>query len=102
MRPFLFLLLLIPLPAIAEEKNYCNEGTTYQMRECAFKKLKKSDNKLMKTMKTKTFEKWVGIRQEMCEQAYEKYKEGTIYPQMIMKCSIELNTKYLQQTKGLN
>ena len=103
MRPLLFLLLLvIPVPVTAEEKNYCNEGTTYEMRECAFKKLVSSDKQVRTKLDPRIFETWVEIRQEMCEQAYENYKEGTIYPQMIMKCSIELNNKFLEQTRGLN
>ena len=102
MRALLLLFLLIPLPAAAEEENYCNEGTTYEMRECAFKRLTESDKRLKKTMKTKTFEQWVGISQRMCEEAYAQYSKGTIYPQLIMKCSIDLNKNYLQKTKGLN
>ncbi len=74
MKSFLLLLLLIPLPALAQEKEgYCNEG----------------NKKLKQELKSKTFEEWVGIRQTMCEEAYMQYKEGTIYPLMILKCSVD-------------
>ena len=51
---------------------------------------------------SKTFEDWVGIRQTMCEEAYMQYKEGTIYPLMILKCSVDMNKTLLQKTRGLN
>ena len=103
MKSFLLLLLLIPLPALAQEKEgYCNEGNTYAMRECAFSKLVQSDKKLKQELKSKTFEEWVGIRQTMCEEAYMQYKEGAIYRMMLLKCSFEMNKTLLQKTRGLN
>ena len=72
------------------------------MRECAFSKLVQSDKKLKQELKSKTFEDWVGIRQTMCEEAYMQYKEDTIYPLMILKCSVDMNKTLLQKTRGLN
>ena len=103
MSPLLLFLLLITCPALAQEKGvYCNEGTTYAMRECAFSKLVQSDKKLKQKLKFKTFEEWVGIRQTMCEEAYKQYKEGSIYPLIILKCSVDMNKTLLQKTRGLN
>ena len=86
MKSFLLLLLIIRFPALEQEKEgYCNEGNTYAMRECTFRKLVQSDKKLKQELKYKTFEEWVGIRQTICEEAYMQYKEGTIYPLMILK-----------------
>ena len=102
MRLFLFLLLFIPLPAAATEKDDCDGPTTYAIRECRFKKLVQSDKELKKVMKPKTFENWVGIRQQMCEEAYEKYSKGTIYHQVVMKCSIDMNKTLMQKMGGLN
>ena len=103
MRSFLLFLLLIPLPALAQEKEgYCNEGTTYAMRECAFSKLVQSDKKLKQELKSKTFEEWVGIRQTMSEEESMQYKEGMIYPLMILKCFVDMNKILLQKTRGLN
>ena len=103
MRPFLLFLLLIPFTALAQEKKkYCNEETTYEMRECAFIKLVQSDKTLKQVLKFKTFEEWVGIRQTMCEEAYMQYKEGIIYPMMILRCSVDMNKTLLRKTRGLN
>ena len=97
------MLLLIPLSVLAQGKEgYCNEGNTYAMRECAFSKLVQSDKKLKQELKSKTFEEWVGIRQTMCEEAYMQSQEGTIYPLMILKCSVDMNKTLLQKTRGLN
>ena len=97
----LFLLLFIPLPAAATEKDDC-EVTSYALRECRFKKLVQSDKELKKVMKPKTFENWVGIRQQMCEEAYDQYKKGTISPQVVMSCSIDMNKTLMKKMGGLN
>ena len=101
MRLLVFLLLFIPLPAAATEKDDC-DGTTYEIRECRFKKLVQSDKELKKVMKPKTFENWVGIRQQMCEEAYAQYKKGTIFPQVVMSCSIDMNKTLMKKMGGLN
>ena len=53
-------------------------------------------------MKPKTFENWVGIRQQMCEEAYDQYKKGTIFPQVVMSCSIDMNKTLMKKMGGLN
>ena len=103
MRAFLLFILLIPLTASAQEQEeYCNQGTTIEMKRCTFKRLVQSDTKLKRELKSKAFEEWVAIRQRMCEEAYMQYKEGTIYPLMILKCSVDMNKTLLQKTRGLN
>ena len=102
MRAILFLLLLITLPISANEQEDCREGNTYEMRECEFRRLKAADQKLKKKLKPKTFEDWVSIRTTMCRETYEQYKEGTIYPLVVMRCSIDMNNKLLEKTNGLN
>ena len=101
MRLLLLLMLFIPLPAAATEKDDC-DGTTYAIRECRFKKLVESDKKLKKVMKLKTFENWAVIRQQMCEEAYDQYKKGTIFPQVVMSCSIDMNKTLMKKMGGLN
>ncbi len=102
MRLFLLLLLFIPIPAVATEKDDCDGSTTYAIKECRFKKLVQSDKELKKVMKPKTFEDWVGIRQQMCEEAYDQYKKGTIFPQVVMSCSIDMNKTLMKKMGGLN
>ncbi len=101
MRLLLLLLLFIPLPTAATEKDDC-DGNTYEIRECRFKKMVESDKGLKKVMNSKTFEEWVGIRQRMCEEAYDQYKKGTIFPQVVMSCSIDMNKTLMKKMGGLN
>ena len=103
MRFFLLFLLLIPLTATAKEKKgYCKEGTTYEMRECAFNKLVQSDIIVKRELNYKTFQEWVRIRQRMCEEAHMQYTENSINPIMILTCSIEMNETMLKKTRGFN
>ncbi len=103
MRNFLLLISLISFPIAPNSKEGpCNEGSTYQMRQCAYNKLIQSDKKLKKVLDSETFEEWVRIRHRMCQKAYVQYKEETTYPQKIMKCSVDLNKTVLKKTKRKN
>ena len=103
MKSFLLFLLLIPLTASAQVKEgYCKEGSTYEMHECAFKKLIQSDKELKKSVKQKTFKNWVLIRQKMCSEEYSKYKNGAIYPLFVMRCSINMNKVLLKKMGIIN
>ncbi len=103
MRYLLLLILLIPLTALAKEKEgYCNEGNESDMQECASKKLVESDTKLKREVKSNTFEKWIGIRQKMCEEAYRQFPKNTVEQLMILKCSIKMNKTLLQKMSGIN
>ncbi len=103
MRALILFLLLVPLSTSAQEKEwYCSERTTHEMRKCAFKKLVDSDKNLKQELQSKTFEEWVGIRQSMCEEAYRQSKEVTIYPLMVLKCSVDMNKILLEKTSSFN
>ena len=39
---------------------------------------------------------------KMCEEAYAQFKKGTIYPQVVMSCSIDMNKTLMQKMGGLN
>ena len=69
------------------------------MRECAVSKFVQLDKRFKQEFKSKTFEEWVGIRHRICTEAYMQYKEGTIYPLMILKCSVDMNKTLLQNAR---
>ena len=99
----LLLLLLLPLmPAKAQEPEMqCPGLTTYEMRFCASQSLDQSNQALKEQLPPTTLEKWKAATQEVCAAAYAPYRQGTIYPQMVVGCDDRLNRVLLEELKGL-
>ena len=99
----LLLLLLLPLmPAKAEEPEIqCPGLTTYEMRFCASQSLDQSNQALKEQLPPATLENWKAATQEVCAAAYAPYRQGTIYPQMVVGCDDRLNRVLLEELKGL-
>ena len=100
----LLLLLLVPLmPVRAEEPEIkCPGLTTYEMRFCASQRWEKSNQALKEQLPQATLEKWKAATQEVCAAAYAPYRQGTIYPQMVVGCDDRLNRVLLEQLRGLS
>ena len=99
----LFLLLLLPVMSVkAEEPEIqCPGLTTYEMRFCASQRWEESNQALMEHLLQATLEKWKAATQEVCAAAYAPYRQGTIYPQMVVGCDDRLNRVLLEELKGL-
>ena len=99
----LVLLLLLPVvPVKAEEPEiHCPGHTTHEIRFCAAQKLEESNQALKKQLNPVTLEKWKAATQEVCAAAYAPYRQGTIYPQMVVGCDDRLNRVLLEELKGL-
>ena len=99
------LLLLLPLPlmpAKAEEpKILCPGLTTYEMRFCASRRWEESNQALKEQLTPATLKKWKAATQEVCAAAYAPYRQGTIYPQMVVGCDDRLNRVLLEELEGL-
>ncbi len=79
----------------------CPGDTTVEMRECASKSWEQSDAQLRKKVSKKLMEQWNEATQALCSAAYAPYKEGTIYPQMVVGCDDNLNRALLKEFRGL-
>ena len=99
----LFLLLLFPvIPVGAQESDIqCPGGTTVEMRLCASQSLRESKQALKKQLPQATLEKWKAATQEACGVAYAPYRQGSIYPQVVMGCADRLNRLLLEELRGL-
>ena len=99
----LLLLLLVPLmPVKAEESEIeCPGLTTYEMRFCASQRWDQSNQALKEQLPQATLEKWKAATQEVCAAAYAPYRQGTIYPQIVVGCDDHLNRVLLEELKGL-
>ena len=103
MRKLLLPLLLLPLMPVkaAEPEIQCPGLSTYEMRFCASQSWVQSNQALKEQLPQATLEKWKAATQEVCAAAYAPYRQGTIYPQMILGCDDRLNRVLLEELKGL-
>ena len=103
MRALLLPLLLIPLmPVKAEEADVqCPGQNTMEMRWCASQQWDESNQALKEQLTPTILEKWKTATQEDCAAAYAPYRQGTIYPQMVVGCDDRLNIVLLEELKGL-
>ena len=99
----LFMLLLLPvMPVKAEQPDIqCPGLNTPEMRFCASQSLGESNQALKEQLTPETLNKWKAATQEVCAAAYAPYRQGTIYPQMVVSCDDRLNRVLLEEIKGL-
>lgn len=79
----------------------CPGANTVEMRYCAEKALQQSDAQLQKKISKQQFRQWQAATRTVCEKAYAPYKDGTIYPQMIVGCDDNLNRALLKEFRSL-
>ena len=102
MRQLLILgaLALVPQPAAAQPARIqCPGATTPQMRYCAEKSWEQSDAQLRQKVGKRLMEQWHEATKSLCSHAYAPYKDGTIYPQMVVGCDDRLNRALLKELR---
>ena len=99
----LLLLLLLPLmPVKAKQPDIqCPGQNTVEMRFCASQKWEESNQALREQLEPRTLKTWMKATQEVCAAAYAPYRQGTIYPQMVVSCDDRLNRVLLEELQGL-
>ena len=90
-------ILLIPIGnANAKMANIsCPGENTVEMRYCAEVSLGQSNTKLKKVVSGDQLKQWQETK------AYAPYKEGSIYPQLILGCEDNLNRALLKEFESL-
>jgi hypothetical protein len=79
----------------------CPGTNTVEMRYCAEKAVQQSDAQLQKKLSRQQFSQWQAATRAVCEKAYAPYRDGTIYPQMIVGCDDNLNRALLKEFRSL-
>lgn len=79
----------------------CPGENTLEMRYCAEKSWEQSDAQLRQKVSKRLMEQWHEATKALCSAAYASYKDGTIYPQMVVGCDDHLNRALLQEFRGL-
>ena len=102
MKALLLMLFLPVMPAKAEQPDIkCPGINTVEMRWCASKSLDESKAALEKKLSPETLKQWQEATMKVCAAAYAPYRQGTIYPQMVVSCDDRLNRVLLEELQGL-
>jgi hypothetical protein len=97
----LLLAALLPLaaavmPAQAQPVK-CPGNNTVEMRYCASNDLDQSNSALRRKISAPLFQQWQAATRAVCAKAYGPYRDGTIYPQLVVSCDDQLNRALLKQ-----
>ena len=97
-------LLLQPSTAARAQPNKfnCPGETTVEMRYCAGVQLKQSTKQLNSKLPTAIYQQWQEASKAVCAAAYAPYKDGSIYPQLLISCNKKLNRALLKEFKGMD
>ena len=103
MRQLLLPLVLLPfMPAKAQHPEIrCPGQTTVEMRWCASQKWEESNKALKEKLSPETLNTWRQATQQVCAAAYASYRQGTIYPQMVVGWADRLYSVRLEEMTGL-
>jgi hypothetical protein len=80
----------------------CPGENTVEMRYCASKSLEQSDAKLRNKVSKRLMQQWQEATRAVCSAAYAPYKDGTIYPQLVVGCDDHLNRSLLKEFKPID
>ena len=95
--------LLLPTALHAQEPLIkCPGKNTVEMRYCASKSLEQSDAQLRKKVSKRLMQQWQEATRAVCSAAYAPYKDGTIYPQLVVGCDAHLNRALLREFTPLD
>lgn len=94
---------LFPTAIHAQEpKIQCPGENTMEMRYCAGLSLEQSTDQLKRKIPKALLQQWQETTRAVCAHAYAPFKEGTIYPQLVVGCDDNLNRALLKEFLPLN
>ena len=95
--------LLLPTALHAQEPLIkCPGDTTVEMRHCASKSLEQSESQLRKKVSKRLMQQWQEATRAVCAASYAPYKDGTIYPQLVVGCDDRLNRALLKEFQPMD
>ena len=80
----------------------CPGETTVEMRDCASQALEQSQAQVRRKLSEPLFKQWQAATQAVCTKAYAAYKDGTIYPQLVVGCADNLNRSLIKEFTPLD
>ena len=96
--------LMLPLGSAhaQAQKIKCPSDNTVEMRYCAGQSWEQSTDQLKQKLPRQMLQQWQDTTRAICAHAYAPYKEGTIYPQLVVGCDDHLNRALLKELHPLN
>ena len=95
------LLVALPDANAQEPKIQCHGENTVEMRYCAGLSWEQSTDQLQRKIPKALFQQWQETTRAVCAHAYAAYKEGSIYPQLVVGCDDNLNRALLQEFRPM-
>jgi hypothetical protein len=80
----------------------CPGENTVEMRYCAETSWQQSTVQVQRKIPPALFQQWQEATRAVCTHAYAPYKDGSIYPQMVVGCDDHLNRALLKEFAPLN
>ena len=95
--------LLLPVSAAQAKppEIQCPGSNTVEMRYCAGQLWEQSTKQLRQKLGKEQLNQWQEATREACAKAYAPYKQGTIYPQLVVGCDDHLNRALLKEFQPL-
>ena len=102
-RPWLLAVLVFaPISVLAQPPaSHCPGSNTFEMRGCVNQSWEQSDAQLRQKVSKSLMKQWREATGALCAAAYTSYKDGTIYPQLVVGCDDHLNRALLKEFRGL-
>ena len=75
----------------------CPGNTTVEMRVCAAAAWERSNAQLQRRLTPEQLRQWQSTTRLVCARAYAPYRQGTIYPQLVVSCDDHLNLALLRE-----
>ena len=96
-------LAVLPSTAAAQPPAIrCPGENTIEMRFCAQRAWDQSTGRLKSKVPVALLKQWQETTRAVCAAAYAPYKDGTIYPQLVVGCDDHLNRALLKEFAPLN
>jgi hypothetical protein len=80
----------------------CPGENTVEMRFCAAQSWEESDARLRRKLPEALHQQWQDATRAVCSHAYAPFRDGTIYPQLVVGCDDHLNRALLKEFAPLN
>ena len=96
--------LLLPVTALhAQDRKSirCPGENTMEMQDCAEKSWQQSTDRLQHKIPKALLLQWQETTRAVCAHAYRPFRQGTIYPQLVVGCDDHLNRALLKEFEPL-
>ena len=95
--------LLLPLGSAhaQEQKIKCSGETTVEMQYCAGQSERQSIDQLKQKVPMQMLKQWQNATRSVCAHANALYKDGSIYSQLVVGCTGNLNRALLKEFRKM-